>query len=195
MFFAGTAFGQAIARFPLRIPFIHGLPAVLPCMTIAAGMPQPDTLAKLLFPLIQKSAQKHQTKSQLYFCWNHPFCSFSEVSHLTLMSCREEFQCCGSRPDPPHSGPACNPALTIAAVERGSWTWTILNLKTPTHASWLFVYNQGPANAGARALLTGSKTATQVKELEFLTLSHVPHQHHAYISVWLSLGTGTRGCP
>lgn len=38
MFFAGTAFGQAIARFPIHIPFISGLPAVLPCMAIAAGI-------------------------------------------------------------------------------------------------------------------------------------------------------------
>ena len=36
-FFAGSAFGLAIHRLPIRLPYIHSLPAVLPCMTIAAG--------------------------------------------------------------------------------------------------------------------------------------------------------------
>ena len=37
MFFAGTAFGQALWLGTQDIAFLKDLPPVLPCMTIAAG--------------------------------------------------------------------------------------------------------------------------------------------------------------
>ena len=51
-FMSAVALGQAIMRLPVYIPYVHTLPPVLTCMTLAAGGPclPSSSLALLSIP-------------------------------------------------------------------------------------------------------------------------------------------------